>query len=296
MANKIKSITRYHRPLDAPDAELESDDFSAVITHYTELDERSNVTSEITYSVDGHVETRSERHYDPDGRLSGEKLYDGEDELTEDHVYTYREGRLTGESITYLDGSCDTIEYQYDALGNQVLVVRINDEGEEEERKERTYAGKLMLTEELRENGELVGTTVNKYSGDGQLLSSATQHRDDPVIELRFDYDENGYQVKASRFLNQRLVEVTEYERDDAGTVSAIRERDAYRDVGVAMKYDDSGRVVEQVEKNAEGEEVGIIHRQYDEDGNLLISEVYVAGDGRHAGEHYQVIYEYEFY
>lgn len=296
MAGKIKSISRFHRPLNTPEADFENEEFSGMITHYTELDENGNVNLEITYDTEGLVETRVERKYDNSGRLLREMLYDEEGEITEDHNFTYNNGRLDSETITYLDGSVDTVQFDYDNSGNELKMKRINDDGEEEERRERSYSGNLICKEELFEEGKMVNEVINEYDENGLLVFTSSRNRQDPVVELRYDYDDNGYNIKVSRYVNGKLTEITEYDRDEAGTVKGMRERDAYRNVYVTMKYDEAGRIVEQVETNEEGEEVGIIHRQYDDLGNMLYSEVYIAGDGRHPGNHYQVIYEYEFH
>lgn len=207
MDRKTKSIaiTRYNYIL-MPEGEEEMLDEEGLNNHYTEYDPEGRPLKEISYNASGEFEEMYGYEYDSNGHLLHERYYPAEDEMAEEKTFSRdASGRITEARKRYQDGSVDTILYAYDADGNLLTLTTVNDEGETEQveafeweggelaghlvtdvlgnplegpdlstvkpsesRITHDEQGRVVLEEELNDNGEVVMAISRAYDDEGR--------------------------------------------------------------------------------------------------------------------------------
>jgi len=193
MDKKTKSITITQYDYLVRDFNDEEVDIHGHLHHHSEFDPEGRPLKETRYNRMGEFEEMIEYGYDTTGNLQREAYYTVEDEIAEEKTYFWNEsGKIDHVLKTYLDGSVDTIQYEYDHDGQLIKRTTITDEGEVEQTELFNW-----------QNGELTGHEVLDESGD-------------PVI----DPSENLPKQTTLRTIhNEKGQVVTEEEVDDAGDI-----------------------------------------------------------------------------
>jgi YD repeat-containing protein len=157
MERKIKTVAAYR--IDVPPEEEFEDyrDRQRVNYQFSKYDRKGNLIEEVRFDDFGEVIGKSIYSYDDGGNLLGEETYDELGELEEKLTYERDEnGRIVNRYIHYLDGSKDTVFYEYDT-GGRLICKTLKDEDGEIERVERIrYADGAVVEEEVMEEGETV--------------------------------------------------------------------------------------------------------------------------------------------
>ncbi len=273
------------------------------------LDEREYLFSKTVYNDKGKVV--SEIHYDPEGKIMQEYVfgYDNngflrEELMKEDDGFvaehkTYEpdeKGRIAKELRHYMDGSFDTITFQYNDQGLVSKKVTVDPDGDTE--------------------------SIETFEYDNGFLSHYTQHDEegDLLSERKMEYDENGnpvevYEYDGSEGISNRkeiayfpsgnrketllynhageLVEKTMMKENDKGQLIEVEEETRSKKNTIHFSYDDAGNIVLQEEFDRNGDLVSRVKRTYDENQLLLTSDVFIHGAGRGFSRNYTLRQEY---
>jgi YD repeat-containing protein len=180
-------------------------DETGLPSHFTELDHEGRTLREISYSAAGDFEEMYEYTYNEKGELMREAYSPEEGLVAEEKTFIRNDdGRLLEVKKRYQDGSVDTIDYQYDEAGNLVRVTTTDDEGVVEETETfawengelagheifdadgdpipapeptelpsstaqitRDDEDRVILEEELNDEGEVITSIARNYNADG---------------------------------------------------------------------------------------------------------------------------------
>ncbi len=159
MEKKINSITVTKYDYLIRNGYDEEVDDQGYPNHYSELDQEGRTLKEIKYSSGGDFEEMFEYSYDDKGNLLHEQYCLSEGEVAEKKTFVRDDaGRIRHVLKHYLDGSVDTIVYEYNDAGKPVRLITTTDEDEVDQVETFEW-----------DNGELVGHQVT--DGDGELIS-----------------------------------------------------------------------------------------------------------------------------
>jgi hypothetical protein len=149
---KIRNVFR----IDVPPEENHEDyrDFEGRIAYGKTIhDENGNLIGEDRYDDDGNLIGRMLYKYDENNHLVGEETYDETGELEEKLSYERdADGKILNKFVHYLDGSVDTMKYEYVGkhLSRKVLM---DEDGEIETEEKFTYNGDKLVKEEKYDYG-----------------------------------------------------------------------------------------------------------------------------------------------
>ncbi|MDZ7775551.1 MAG: hypothetical protein U5L09_08090 [Bacteroidales bacterium] len=259
----------------------------------TFFDEKGNIIRTEKYHPDGHLEEYEEHTYDKKGFLTDTKtVMNGE--IADHSTFEIAEGKVLKEFVHYLDGTKDTVRYDYDN-GNLVRKAYFDYEGVLE--KETLFQSSENHTKEVTkdEEGDIT-EEKEKYYENGNLVKE--KYRDaftGAQFEIVYEYDDEGRECKTTRFDGHgNVAEDLEKQYNDQGKLVFID--DSSNKKKVAYTYDKQGRLVLQEEKLYDDTVVSTIRRTYNSDGLHVSSEVYMNGFDLQMSQHYNVHHEYEFY
>lgn len=267
---------------------------------YSAFDERGNPTEQSVYAQDKSIVERTLKEYNDKGFLIREKYFVEDGHPSEEKSYERDEnGLVTKEIKHYIDGSFDTTIYEYDSQHRIVSKITTNDEGEIEQKVLNEYRddflvktlvtdgeGTLIKLDEFKydEKGNSVEhKRIDNESGDEYFVVTAYNSNGRKKQEIRYDEDGD-------------IVHETYYEEDEQGNLVRIREENSERAVKIRFTYDEKGNAVQQEEFDAEGKQLVSVQRGFDDDNNLIRSEVFIDGQGLTLPQHYEIRFEYEFY
>jgi YD repeat-containing protein len=296
MKNKIKSIHIFRNDFIIKSINDEEIDMQEFLQEYAELDDQGNEALKINYAADSVVQDRSERSFDGEGKLISQKYFDGED-IAEHLSYEWNpEGKLAKEFLHYLDGSKDTITFTYDRDGNLISKTTTDDEGFEEKKETFAYANKQRIKYESFEDGELIKEESNQLDADGNVIENTVRDMEqEENYRLVHEY-ENKQRVKTLRYNdNGDLVEKEAFRYEDDKMVFIQHETPKTKSI-TQITYDKNNNLVKQ-EEFADGEILNnSIEREFNENGNVLQSRVYLNLHGQGVDRHYILRYEYEYF
>lgn len=297
MRKIIKTEKIYRVPL-SPEMEDEPNFAGRVLQSFNEYDRDGNILLEMNYTSDGALNEKNEYTYDPEGRLMSMAIYGEDGDVLEKRAISRDEhGGITGETIVYLDGSEDTVEYRYD--GDMLAEkVQFNDDGETENRETYAYEeGHVRIMERFNEDGEKTYRMENSFQNGVIRESRVWNAFEDEEYTMITTFNSEGSKLEECRYDGKnRLIGRNLYEEDDAGRVVSIVEEDREKKNTTEMEYDDHGRLARQVETDANGQLVSEVIRNYDEEGRLSDMEVLYLNRRMGTVVKNFLVYEYEFY
>lgn len=265
---KIRNVFR----IDVPPEENHEDyrDFEGRIPYGKNIfDESGNLIGEDRYDDDGNLIGRMLYKYGENNFLVGEETYDETGELEEKLSYERDEkGRVLKEFVHYLDGSVDTMTYEYvgENLTEKIL---IDEDGEVESVEKFTFNGDKLVKEEKYEYGELIEKNAFKYDAQGNVVE-VIMFKDEESARVVNEYDENGNRTGTFKYDDRdKLIEKNLYTYDADGNLLEVQEEDPFRKNTVKMGYDEKGNAISQIEVNRDGFKNHEVFREYDDEGKL---------------------------
>lgn len=297
MKKKIKSNTLYRintvlKGLSNNETETRKHKHS-----YSEYTEGGQLTLDIRYNEDGEVDEKYINKYDSKGRLLEETTYLGEHDVAEHKTYERNENGLIICSYKhYQDGEKDTIHYNRDAAGNLTEKITIDSYKEEEARELIDYKDDKATQRKVYEYDELMLEESYNYDPDGNMTSHSKWSIEYEDLRFLNEFDSNGNIIKALRHnLKGDLVSKISYTYEKDKLVH-IREENQQTETTTTLTYDEKDNPIEQVEVNKKGDTNNRALRTYNENGDVIESEVFINHQGKSANQHYVIQYEYTYY
>lgn len=159
--------------------------------HFSEYDPDGRPLKEIRYNRAGEFEEMIEYTYDDKGNLVKEAYYPVEGEIAEEKTFVRNDAGMIIQALKhYLDGSIDTIDFEYNDAGRLIKRVTTTDEGEIDQVETFEW-----------ENGEMVRHQVVDGSGEtvpGPDVStikptqSRVTHNEKGQVATEEELDEDG--------------------------------------------------------------------------------------------------------
>lgn len=267
---------------------------------YKEINKEGNITLEINYDAFGAVAEKIVRTFDDNSNLIEEIYYDEGEEIAERKTYERADdGALKFEYTHYLDGSADTLSYQYDNEKNIVSKVLKDDEDYVESTEKFEYKNnKLVKKEVFDENNNLTEKETYEYDENGNVIEYFNQDND-KYNEFRIvnKYDEAGSRTKSLKYNSRKqLIQKSTFSVDEKNRVTKIIEEDPKGVTTTYLKYDNKSNVIFQEEFNANNEINSRVERKFDEDSNILESKGFIDMHSMGINQNYILKYKYEFF
>ncbi|MCO5264405.1 MAG: hypothetical protein M9948_00735 [Lentimicrobium sp.] len=297
MEKKLKQIDLYRNNLiitDPDDPEMLGDvQVSRVI-----MNEDGQEIERITYDIEGEAEERVLIVY-KDGKPV-EEILEMAGEIAERTTRSFDEqGRMSVEYRHYLEGEPDEIRYTYNEEGKLVQRLLTDSDGEEGEKQVWIYEqDKLVREESWNEYGDLEISKTFTYSEDGtpeetvelsflggEETRLVTLYDDEGVISTEKRYDARG------RLVSRQIIT-----QGENGHTARIEEETVAGKTITTLEYDDAGNNTVHEETAEDGTRLTRIERQFNADGRLTGSEVWMENTLRRPGQHYQLRYEYTYF
>lgn len=296
MKRNIKSVTLYRQNTVATEGKNEFEKKSFKY-NYTEFDESGQLLTELKFNEDGEIDEKIVNSYDDKGRLTEEITYLNEDEMAEHKAYEWDEkGHVAQAFKIYQDGERDTIHYKRDAEGKLVEKVTIDSYNEEEAREIIDYENGKVKQRKVFEYDELMLEETYEYDEKGSISEHSKWTIDDENARYFNSFDTKGHLIKTRRFnLKDQLISqaIYTYAGDQ---LMKIVEEDQYSTNTTTIVYNDKGDAVEQTEQNKAGEINNQALRKYNDNHDMIESEVWIDLHGKGINQHYILKYEYEYY
>lgn len=267
---------------------------------HSEFDTKGNLTEQSIYAQDGSLVERTINEYDENGFLLREKYFVEESEPSEENSYQRNEQGLVEKELKhYSDGSIDTTTYHYDSQHRIISKITINDEGETEQKVLNEYKDEfLKSTKILDADGELIKLDEFRYDEKGNSVEHKrfdADSGDDSFVVTR--YNSHGRKLEETTFDEEgNEVSKTLYSEDDSGNLISIIEEGPLKDLVIKFTYDDRGNIIMQEEIDNSGRQLVSVKREYDEENNMLRSEVFIDGQGKTLPQHYEIKFDYTFF
>ncbi len=268
--------------------------------NYMEYDRNGLPLSQSGFTADGRLSEKIKRAYDNNGKVIREDYYTDDDEPSESNSYERDTGgQIIKEIKKYLDGSADTASYTYDDKNHLIEKVILDEEGNRFQTEKFTWEeDRLIKHEVFDEEDNLTELDEYAYDGDGHI----TMHRrlDEETGEnykLISKYNSAGIKVKDQLFDEEgELAETTRYKYDKDGKLVQSTVESDEKNSTTNFLYDDRGNNLSQEEVSGEGDQILWVEQTYDASGNLENSLIFVNGRGLSMSQHYELLYEYEWY
>lgn len=297
---KIKSITLHKHDYKLKDINSEEFELKGGVYNKTTYDEGGRTLSELKFLSDGSIEQHYEYTYNEQGVKTSEKAFDEYGDLMDDMEYSVdTNGKILFAYKNYLDGSRDTITYRYDEKGNLIEKELRSEDDEVEYLDKYTYDGEHEIHHESwDEDNELVFRKESIYDEKGNVVEDKTwESESNDTIRVVNEFDDAGQMCGVSSFSGDgKLLFRVDYERNEQGHITFVKEVSPGREVSTEFEYDEQGNALVQIEANGDGEINSRIERSFDEDGNVIDSEAILDHHGMGMNQHYVLKYEYEFY
>lgn len=266
----------------------------------SEFDQRNMLTEQSVYAQDASLVERTIKEYDDNGFLLREKYFIEDNELSEEKSYERDEqGLLLRELKHYIDGSYDTTTYQYDSQHRIVDKIISNDEGEVEQKLINEYRGDyLVKTQVFDGDGKMLWADEFKFDEDGNSVEHKwIDNEKGSNSYMVSSYNSSGQKKEETSYDEDgEIVKQTFYEENEHGKLLTITEESSEKNVVIRFVYDEHGNAISQEEIDDQGRQLVLVKREYDQDNNLVRSEVFIDGLGKSISQHYELVVEYQFY
>lgn len=297
MEKKIKSRAVYR--IDVPPEGAYEDFRDAERITYSRIiyDENGNVLEDHKFDDFGQMTGKSVFGYDEHGKLISDQTYGETGELEEKLTFERDEnGRVVREYVHYLDGTKDTITYEYDENWHLIGKTLRDEDGVIEREEKARYDGDRLISEEIFEEGELVKKSEFKYDTKGNVIEAKTLNEDEEATLVN-EFDDHGNRIQYLKYdAGDNLVEKHQMKYDNDNRLVEIREEDPFKQNTIEIGYDEKGNAVSQKEVNREGELGHELERDYDPFGNVTEVRASIAGQGQMPPRKYILVYEYAFF
>lgn len=296
MKGKIKSITIHRYDYVLKSFNDEEIDIEGFIHEYREFDENGNEIIDISYNPAEEIQDKTERDFDDKGNVIEEKYFDGE-ELAHHHSFERDDdGKALKEFLHYLDGSKDTIRYEYDGDANLLSKTTMDEDDYVEKKEDYTYKDGKVTSFESFEEDELIRREAHQYDEKGHLTESTVEDNErEEFFRVVHEY-ENDKRVRSYRYdTDDELIEKLEFRHEGDQLKLVIQELPGEKNIS-QYEYDSKGNVVMQEEINKDNETNTKVERKFDEEGNILETKVYLNMHGHGIDRNYILKYAYEYF
>jgi len=295
---KIKSSTLYKYDYVAENIHAEESEVKVSKYSYSEFDKNGNMILEMKYDSSGEIEEKYENKYNEKGNLIEEISYLDEDEIAEHKTYERDEkGKIIKSFVHYQDGTKDTIGYKYDGEGNLTEKITVDSYGEIESKEMAQYKdGKLILNEKY-EYDELMKNETFELDDSGNITEQNVWSAEKENVTFRNTFDEKGNLLEQRQYNdNEELTGKAGYYYDDNGKLIKITEETPYGQNTTRISYDERGNAIEQIETNKEGEVNNSVERKFNENNDVIETQVFIDFHGQGISQQYVLKYEYEYF
>jgi len=297
MAKKVKSINLYKKdffPSKSNPEKVRSNEYKFSTTEY---DENGNVVLELKFNADHQLEDKFVNKYNDKGVLVEEKHYLSAKDLAEHKTYELDEsGKILQAFKHYNDGTRDKIQYTYDNNGNLTKKTTIDSYDEVEAKEVFEYEGKNLIKKESFEYDDLVSKDTFAYDPDGNVVEESSWTEEDSNRRSN-TYDKNGH-IEKVLFYNKKdeLVAKTTYRYNEEGKIIGVAEETPYGNSKTTISYDEKGNAIEQIEKNDQGVLNNSAKRKFNENNDVVETEVFIEMHGKGVNQQYELRYEYAYF
>jgi nuclear transport factor 2 (NTF2) superfamily protein len=297
MKKKIKSTTiqRINTPATgSAEPSRTSKGYTYSHSNYTA---DGQLIAETRYNEDGEVEEKYENKYDEEGRLIEELTFLDGDEIAEHKTYERDDtGQVVKAYKHYQDGEKDTIHYKRDDDGRLIEKATIDSFDEEEAREIVEYEKDKVSRRKVYEYDELVLDESYQYDKDGNMVEHTKWSIEEEDARFINTFDTSGKLIKALKEnLKGKLLSRVEY-RYEGDRLTKVSEEHPYGSNTTTLIYDERGNPIEQVEVDQHGEMNNKALRKYNENNDVVESEVFINFHGRGINQHYLLTYTHEYY
>ncbi len=280
----------------ASDEELEEKEHLFAKTLFNK---NGKTTREIQYDEQGNITQDFEYNYDEKGNLIEKILHDDEGGFGEKVTFEYDEnGKKSKEFIHYIDQTYDTVVFIRNEDGLTIKKETIDYDGDMESTEEFEYQDKNLVKHTVKDDtGQTVSLVQVTYDEKGNITEESEQNLEEGITRIKkVEYFPSGNKKEVLTYTNDDLTGKVTMTEDDKEQIVKIVEETPYQKNTIIMKYDDSGNLVYQEESDKEGELFSHVSRQYDNQNNMISSQVFIDGQGRRLSRNYTLRHDYVFY
>lgn len=243
----------------------------------TVYNEDGQILEEKRYAQDGSIENTLINTYE-NGLLVMQEHQGEFDEFSEKLEFKYDDkGHLSKQLKHYADGSIDETIFSYNTQWQLIEKKTINDEGEQEELSRYTYDGSKLATEEtLDADGELVNSYHNTYDEAGNVIEQIVDGIEgfQKIVHV---FNSNNQRISTQKYNeDDECIEETLIEESEDRKLLKMQESINGNISYYTIELDNAGRQIKQEETDEDGDLISSIEREYDENGNLLLSKAMV--------------------
>jgi len=298
MTKKINSITvfKYDLPPGNPEPEFDSGKFYK--HSYTEMNVFGEVTLDVKYLSNGEVDEKTVRTFNEKGNPVEQILYIQGDEIAEHKTFeTDDRGKVIKVKNHYADGTFDTTLFKYNPQGLLLEKTTIDSDNEVEARENFIYQGERLAARNVQEFGEIVAEESFTIDATGKVTETTKLERDGETEHNQQFWDDKGRLIKILTYnRKEKLIAKMLYTYNDSGLITETDYETVRGRVITSVKYDDHGNAIEQTETNGRGEVNHSVTRKYNEENDVILTNVFINRQGRDVNEKYILKYEYVYF
>ncbi len=294
-----KTVNIFRRNLGYPAFNKTADE-NTVLHSSSEYNQQGLLLEQKVFDADGNLFEYVLNAYNENGFLVSEKYIAGDVETTEEKSYQRNEnGLILSEFKHYADGSIDTTKYEYDSQFRIISMHTFDEEGDLETKEVFEYQGEYLKKKEVYDNlDNLLLREEIKVDEQGNTREVIRwDDESDETTRAIFLYNNAGLKVEEQKFDEEgTLVDHIKFIEDESGRVMSIVEQGQTKETRTHFQYDEQGNQILQVVVNAENKEIVRVERKFNEDNEMIYSNVFVDGEGRSLNQHYEVVVEYTYF
>ncbi len=297
---KIKELLVYKKDLILKSASHSELDEREYLFQHTVFNEKGRVLNEKNFSPDGNLVSELQLTYNENDFLISHIMLEEDGTVAEHKTFEPDEkGNIAREYVHYLDGTFDTIIWNYNSQGQLIGKQASDSEGDLESTEEFDYAnghlvhyvmkdadGDILAEKEIERNEKGDETQVDEYDGI-----------DRSSIRRVIEYYPSGSRKETLVFDdNDKLVEKVMLSENEKGQLVEVIEETPVKKNTIKFTYDEKSNIILQEEYNRQGEIISTISRVWDENSRLQESEVFIDGSGRGISRNYTIRHEYKYF
>ncbi len=299
MKKLIKSITSYREDYLLKNAQTDKIDTKKFKLSYTEYNKQDKIIEDIRYNQDGSIEQMYKYRYDDKGQMIEETLSYSEDETAEKRTFELDDkGLVKKEFRPYLDGSVDTLVYNYDSENNLIEKTIIDSDNDIDSKEVFEYNNKKLTKESAYEGTDnLISYNIYKYDEAGNRVETIKwEAEDNKKIKIVDCFNEKGSRTKSLVYnsLNQLISKTIFIEENDK--IIQIIEENQYKKDTTNIIYDKKGNIIEEKEYNIKNQLNHKVTKEYNDNNDIIESAVFIDRHEQGINQDYVVRYEYEMF